>query len=176
MSKWGKVAKTLGEKGEEEDMEEEEEVPIYTIETAPDPKFRFKMMRPQAYFEGRRADFQDTSTETRDEMMPDPETRRKEGASLRGHDARANTRVAPFVRPARASTRRGASRRFRGLTSGSCPKRARAGGGGPRPRGASIASERRTRQWHRRSSRHRICHFRAGHIRRGRTDDRRGSM
>ena len=77
MSKWGKVAKTLGEKGEEENMEQEEEVPIYTIETAPDPKFRFKLMRPQAYFEGRRADFQDTSTETRDEMMPDPETRRK---------------------------------------------------------------------------------------------------
>ena len=77
MSKWGKVAKALGEKEQEENMEPEEEEPIYTIETPPDPKFRFKLMRPQAYFEGRKADFQDTVTETKDEMMPDPETRRK---------------------------------------------------------------------------------------------------
>ena len=37
MSKWGKVAMALGGDGEEQ-VEPEEDLPIYTIEHSPDPK------------------------------------------------------------------------------------------------------------------------------------------
>ena len=75
MSKWNKVQDMVTEK-EGENEEIEEDTPIIEIREIPDPKFRFKILRPLNFFI-RKAKFQDGETKAQDEMLPCPTTRNK---------------------------------------------------------------------------------------------------
>ena len=75
MSKWDKVQNMVAEKeGENEEIEEDR--PIIEIREIPDPKFRFKILRPLNFFI-RKAKFQDGETKAQDEMLPCLTTRNK---------------------------------------------------------------------------------------------------
>ena len=75
MSKWTKVQTLVGEK-EAEIVEEDDDKPIFEIKEIPDPKFRFKILRPLNFFL-RKAEFKDGETKAQDEMLPCPTTRNK---------------------------------------------------------------------------------------------------
>ena len=78
MSKWSKIkmVKTMV-KGEKKDGEEEEDEDVlYEIMDLPDPKYKFKFLKPVTYFM-RQTMFSDSETKVADEMMPDFAVRRK---------------------------------------------------------------------------------------------------
>ena len=65
MSKWGAAKASLMVKGDGDGLEDEveDDLPIYVIDPPPESKFRYKLMRPVQYFEGRPINFQDRDTD-----------------------------------------------------------------------------------------------------------------
>ena len=65
MSKWGAAKASLMVKGDGDGLEDEveDDLPIYVIDPPPESKFRYKLMRPVQYFEGRPINFQDRETD-----------------------------------------------------------------------------------------------------------------